>query len=185
MAVGKGWFSFECVWRLGVCTFDGSWVIFSLARFGGPSRVESMCLWDPRLEITFSSSSSVLVGEDKVPTTFASEVGLFRDSSGRSLITSWFFCQGRVRLPCLNSSSPSDSVRGDKVPTTVASEAGLFSDSSRCWPITLGLFLGGLVGLPCLVFFPWRTTRASLFDYRRTTQASLFIYPNWCAAKIH
>ena len=32
----------------------------------------------------------VSVGEDKVPTTFASEVGLFRDSSGCSPITSGF-----------------------------------------------------------------------------------------------
>jgi hypothetical protein len=36
-------------------------MIFSVARFGVPSRVESMCLGDPRLESTFSSSSSVSV----------------------------------------------------------------------------------------------------------------------------
>ncbi len=66
-------------------------MIFSVARFGVPSRVESMCLGDPRLESTFSSSSSVSVGEDKVITTFASEVGLFRDSSGCTPITSGVF----------------------------------------------------------------------------------------------
>ena len=61
----------------------------------------------------------------------------------------------------------------DKVPTTVASEVGLNRDSSCCSPITSGLFLGERVGLPCLVFSPWRTMQASLFNFRY-----------WCAAKI-
>ena len=107
-------------------------MVFSLAGFCGPSRVKSMCLGDPRLASTFSSSPLVLVGEDKVPTTVASKVGIFRDSSGCSPITAGLFLGGRVGLPCLGSSSPSVLVCGDKVPKTVASEVGLFRDSSGC-----------------------------------------------------
>ncbi len=63
--------------------------IFSFARLGGPSTVESICLWDPRLESTFSLS-----------TTFPSEAGLFSDSLRSWLITLGLFLGGLVGLPC-------------------------------------------------------------------------------------
>jgi hypothetical protein len=81
-----------------------------------------MCLGDQDLQVLFLLHHWFLVGEDKVSPTVASEVGLFRDSSGCSPITSGLFLGGRVGLPCLGSS----------VPTTVTSEVGLFSDSSCC-----------------------------------------------------
>ncbi len=51
-----------CVWILDFWTFDGSWIIFLVAKDGVPSRVESMCWGVPRLESPFPSSLSVSVG---------------------------------------------------------------------------------------------------------------------------
>ena len=58
--------------------FDGSWTVISSAYFCGSSIVDSVCLGDTRLAITFSSSPSGSFDRDGVPTTVISDVRLNR-----------------------------------------------------------------------------------------------------------
>ena len=81
--------------------FDGSWTVISSAYFCGSSIVDSVCLGDTRLAITFSSSPLGLFGRDGVPTTVVSDVQLNWDSSGCSPITLGLFLGEQVGLPCL------------------------------------------------------------------------------------